>query len=83
MYTVVTKIEWCDKQECIKYIPVGYTTDQEYCDILNKNYDNTFVSWLRENPEKSACVFFDETPELYVAKTTVMKTDGMVELITK
>jgi hypothetical protein len=83
MHTVITKMEWCSKQGCVKYTLVGFTDDQEYCDVLNRHYDCTFECWIKENPSKSAEIFFNDIPELYVARTTVMRTDGMVQIITK
>ena len=83
MYTIINKMEYTDQ---ILYTPIGYTTDQTIIDQINLEYENTFHAWINENKidlengSISISLFFETTPIVYNADTTVNYIENLIEI---
>jgi hypothetical protein len=84
MYTIINKIEMINS--VMTYTAVGYTTNTNDIDTINSNYDSTLGSWIEsnktelENGVKLISDFFNTTPKVHVARTTVSLTGDLIEI---
>lgn len=84
MYTIINKIESIDSN--LTYTPVGYTVDQDIVDTINNEYDSTLKNWIEinkadlENDILSISEFFNLTPKVHIARTSVSLIDDLIEI---
>ena len=85
-YCIVNKLEFLNNK--LVYTPIGYLTNMTDCDIINNNFEATFVSWVKTNKSyleagiMSISSFFETTPVVYSANhmTTSVEDMGLVEI---
>ena len=86
MHTVIDKIELIDN--VMTYTEVAQTNNESLVEEINLEYDTTLGNWIETNIiglEEGATtleVFFDETPLVHVARTTISYGHSDLPLVT-
>ena len=80
MVTIIDKIQ-IDANNQIEFIQVGYTSDINLINEINKNYDSTLGKFIAENRTDlennnlKISVFFENISEVFEARNMTEKID--------